>query len=520
VATVPIGDLTEATLALVVQPRASRAKWRWMIGAGLASPLIYGLYLGFIAFIPLHLTHKTVYLFSAFKGGNAEPFIYALAVVVLFALAAVAWRVASDLPESSLRFLALIPPVVSALFLYLTLPLTSRDIFYYIIEGRVLGIHVANPYLQPPSAFPNDPLFPYTNWPDYTSPYGPLWLLLSAGLALLAGESLLWNVCLFKVIAVLGYFACAGLIGAILRACGRPVLPGVVLWLWNPLVLLEYPGAGHNDVLMLAAVLLGLWLYLSSRARLALAAVAAAATVKWVALVILPLLLWHQLAPLASWRVRAWAAVRLTWLSLLIIGVTFGAFWAGEATFGPVREASHYYSSIGHVVRIVLEWFVSPRLASGLVRATIALALAAGYLVIMWRVPGDTERLLDGAVWAMFLLLVLWPFFVPWYCVWAVALVATLGARRRGWQTLILCAAAMLSYLLQLYLPLRMALSFGVRSSLSAFLIFGSLALSFIPWGALTRCVMERVAAGRGRRCATRGLRAAHAQHHQCRLNC
>jgi hypothetical protein len=27
-------------------------------------------------------------------------------------------------------------------------------------------------------------------------------------------------------------------------------------------------------------------------------------------------------------------------------------------------------------------------------------------------------------------------------------------------------------------------------------------------------------AAGRGRRCATRGLRAAHAQHHQCRLNC
>jgi hypothetical protein len=361
------------------------------------------------------------------------------------------------------------------------------------MEGRVLGIHLANPYLQPPSAFPNDPLFQYTNWPDYTSPYGPLWLLLSAGLALLAGNSLVWNVCLFKIVAVIGYFACAGLIAAILRARGRPALPGVVLWLWNPLVLLEYPGAGHNDVLMLAGLLLGLWLYLSGRARLALAAVATAAMVKSVALVILPLLLWHQLAPLASWRERAKATLRLTWAPALIIGVTLGPFWAGAATFGPLRESSHYYSSAGHVARIVLERFLAPWPSGEIVRGTIAIVLVAGYLTVMRHVPGDSERLLGGAVWTMFLLLVLWPFFVPWYCVWAVALVAAFDSRRRGWQTLILCAGAMLSYLLQLYLPLRMAVSIETRSSLSAFLIFGPFALSFLPWGAIKDRVLERL---------------------------
>jgi alpha-1,6-mannosyltransferase len=496
VASASIGELTEASADLVAPPGVFRAGWRWMIGAGLASLLIYGLYLGFVAFLPFHLTQQRIYLFSAFKGGNAEPFIFTFAVGALFAFAAVAWRVTATLAGSRLRFLALLPPVISALLLFLTLPLTSRDIFYYIMEGRVLGIHLANPYLQPPSAFPNDPLFQYTNWPDYTSPYGPLWLLLSAGLTLLAGNSVLWNVCLFKVVAVVGYFACAGLIGAILRARGRPVLPGVVLWLWNPLVLLEYPGAGHNDVLMLAGLLLGLWLYLSGRARLALAAIAVAAMVKSVALVILPLLLWHQLAPLPNWRARAWAAARLSWLPALIIGVTLGPFWAGAATFGPLRESSHYYSSAGHVVRIVLEWFVSPRLAGDLVRATIVLTLFAGYLAIMRRVPGDAERLLAGAVWAMFLLLVLWPFFVPWYCVWAVALVATLGSRQRGWQTLILCAGAMVSYLLQLYLPLRMAVSVEVRSTLSALLIFGPFALSFVPWAAIQARVLERVRRG------------------------
>src|SRR3954454_17671380 len=103
VATVSIGDLTEATPALVVQPGAFRAGWRWTIGAGLASLLIYGLYLGFIAFIPLHITQQRIYLFSAFKGGNAEPFIFTFAVCMLFAFAAVAWRMASILSGSRLR---------------------------------------------------------------------------------------------------------------------------------------------------------------------------------------------------------------------------------------------------------------------------------------------------------------------------------------------------------------------------------------------------------------------------------
>lgn len=465
----------------VALPRATRA---WLAVAALGSGLIYGLYLIFVAFMPSHIMKPRIYLFAALKYGDAEPFLFGIAVLLLFAMTAVAWRIASNPDNGALRLWLLVPPTIFACLLLMTMPLTSRDLFYYIMVGRVLGVHAANPYLVPPSAFPNDPLFQYTNWPDYTSPYGPLWLLLSGGLALLGGTSVLLNVCLFKLVAFAGYLACGALIWAILRACGRPGLPGAVLWLWNPLVLMEYPGAGHNDVLMLAGLLLGIWLYLTGRVRLALAVVAAATMIKSVAIVALPLLLWHRLAPLESWRARAREAVRLSWLPALIVVGTMGPFWVGAATLGPVRESSHYYSSAGHVVRIVLEWFLSPRLAGDIVRGSIVLILLGCYFLILRRVPGDSAQLLGGVAWTMFLLIALWPFFVPWYSVWAVALVATLGSRRRGWQALVLCAGALLSYLFQLYLPLRMATSVEFRSTLSAFLIFGPFALSFLPWRA------------------------------------
>lgn len=452
--------------------------------AALASGLIYALYLA-IAFLPEHIAKPRLYLFAVVNRGELEPIVFTLAVAALFALAAVAWRLVGAPEGAALRRWAILPPLGFATLLLLTMPLTSRDVFYYLMIGRVLGVHGANPYLVAPAAFPTDPFFQYTNWPDYTAPYGPLWLLLSAGIALLGGSSLAWGICLFKLVAFGAYLACGLLIGAILRACGKPALPGVVLWLWNPLVLLEFPGAGHNDVLMLALLLLGVWLYLTGRLRLALAAVAAAAMIKSVAIVALPLLLWHHLAPHDGWRARAREALRLVWSPALVIAASLAPLWAGTAMLGPVRESSHYYSSIGHIVRIALESFLSPRLSGNLVRGAIFLLLLVGYLLILRRLPGDPARLLAGLAWTMLLLIALWPFFVPWYCAWGVALVATLGSRRRGAQALILCLGATFSYLFQLYLPIRMAVSVEFRSTLSAILIFGPFGLSFLPWGAL-----------------------------------
>jgi hypothetical protein len=465
---------------------------RQLIVAAIGSGMIYAAYLTFVAFLPEHLLKPRIYLFGVLGQSYGALVVYLLGIGILFSLAIVAWRAARTAQGRAIYAWALIPPAIFGFLLVLTMPLTSRDIFYYISCGRTLGIYGANPYKLPPSAFPNDPLFQYANWPDYTSPYGPIWLLISGGVARIANGDLFWSVFLFKLVAFVGYLVCGGLIWAILRARGKSPLAGTVLWLWNPLVLLEFTGAGHNDVLMLTGVLLGIWLYLTGRIRLALAALALAAMVKSVALIALPLVLWHYLAPLDSWAARARAAVRVLWLPALIIAAFIGPFWAGAATFGPVQESSHYYSSLGHIARVMLEWRISPRPAGEITRGSIVLALLIGYAIIVWRTPGNDRTLLTGTSRAIFLLLALWPFFVPWYCAWAVAIVAALSTQRHSWRAIILCAGANLSYVFQFYLPLRMNSSVEFRSTLSALIIFVPFLLTFVPWGTLWQRTGQR----------------------------
>ena len=450
--------------------------------AAFGSGLIYAVYL-FFAFLPRHIMQPKTYLFNALGGGALSPILYTLGVITLFALATVVWRAVRDDAGWEVRLWVLAPPVIFALLLLLTMPLTSRDIFFYIMSGRVLSIYGQNPYTVAPSAFPNDPLFVFSNWPDYTSPYGPIWLLVSGGLTRLAGDDITRSVLLLKLVAVGGYLACGGLIGAILRARGRAALPGMVFWLWNPLMLIEFAGAGHNDVLMLVGLLLGLWLYLRGWFRLAFAAVALAAMVKLVALVVLPLLLCHRVMSLVGWRARARETGRLAWPPALVAALFLGPFWAGAATLGPVKESDYYYSSGAHIARIMLEWFLAPRPAGEIVKGMVVAILLVGYALILWRTPGDEGRLLAACTSAMLLLIVLWPFFLPWYCAWAVAMVATLGSGRVGRRVLVLCLGASLSYLFQLYLPVRMTTSVEFRSTLSALLIFCPFAISLLPWG-------------------------------------
>jgi len=493
VATATLGETTEHQFATSTIQRASKlSAVRQLIAAAAGSGLIYAAYLAFVAFLPKHLLKPRIYIFGALGQSYGSLIVYLLGIGILFTLAIVAWRAASAAQARAIQAWALIPPAIFGFLLMLTMPLTSRDLFYYISCGRTLGIYGANPYKFPPSAFPNDPLFQYANWPDYTSPYGPIWLLISAGLARLANGDLFWSVYLFKLLAFGGYLACGGLIWAILRARGKSPLAGTVLWLWNPLVLLEFAGAGHNDVLMLAGLLLGLWLYLTGRIRAALGALALAALVKSVALIALPLFLWHRLAPLDGWATRVREAARILWLPALIIAACIGPFWAGAATFGPVQESSHYYSSFGHIARIILEWRLPPRASGNITRGTIVLALLVGYAIIVWRTPGSDRSLLTGAARAVFLLLALWPFFVPWYCAWAVAVVAALSSQRHGWRAIILCAGANLSYIFQFYLPLRISSTVEFRSTFSALLIFVPFLLTFVPWGSLWQRIGQR----------------------------
>ena len=101
-----------------------------------------------------------------------------------------------------------------------------------------------------PASLPGDPFQPYVAWQGDPSPYGPLWEALAAGTSLLGGNILWNNLILFKVLVVLAYGVSVGLTYGILRSW-KPdwALRGTLFFAWNPLVLFEVAGNGHNDAI-------------------------------------------------------------------------------------------------------------------------------------------------------------------------------------------------------------------------------------------------------------------------------
>jgi hypothetical protein len=174
--------------------------------------------------------------------------------------------------------------------------LFSQDIFGYLEYGQIPAIHGLNPYIWPPSAFAHDPLLLWVApiWRTLPSPYGPTWTDLNWALAhVLYGRSIIDQVEAYKLLANVLHVLTLGLVWWLLGRLGshartpggerasapprgdpdahalgrmgtlepddgapRARLVAFTLFAWNPLVLFESPGNGHNDALALFLLLL------------------------------------------------------------------------------------------------------------------------------------------------------------------------------------------------------------------------------------------------------------------------
>src|SRR5262249_40232640 len=145
------------------------------------------------------------------------------------------------------------------------------------------------------AALSSEPLFwILSSWQWEPSRYGPLWALLAAVPAAVAGDNLTLAVLGFKAIGVASFLATCGLVYAAARRL-RPedALAAYVFVAWNPLLLFESAANGHNDTLMLAFTALALYLSVRRDWALAFPALAAAVLVKYITGLLGPvLLLW------------------------------------------------------------------------------------------------------------------------------------------------------------------------------------------------------------------------------------
>ncbi|MFB2557226.1 polyprenol phosphomannose-dependent alpha 1,6 mannosyltransferase MptB [Herbiconiux liangxiaofengii] len=320
--------------------------------------------------------------------------------------------------------------------LLVSLPLFSRDMFAYVGQGRLMGAGL-NPYTTGMAELPGwygigvDPL-----WADTNTPYGPVFVWLER-VVVQSTDALPTEVAVFafRLLAAAGLAMLAYYAWRIARL--RGLNEAGVLWIVaaSPLVIMNFVAAGHNDSIMLAFIVGGVYYALKDRPILGTVFIAVAIGIKPIALLALPIigLIWAGSA--AGWGaiIRRWAAVAGIALgSLALVGWSLGIGMGWIAALATPVSISSWYAPASVLGISVGGLFsgvgLDGELAQQLVKTALLAAgcALAAYLVIARR-QLDPLRLLLGVFAAVVLAS---PVVHPWYGLWLLTLLALNGAEK------------------------------------------------------------------------------------------
>jgi hypothetical protein len=417
---------------------------------------------------------------------------FTLAIVFGFGCYFAAWRIASKLAPTRRRILLIfsVAAILSTVLAF-TYPFLSDDMFYGIAGARTFAYYRQNPFAVPPSRFTRDPFLPYAGWPDLTMPYGPLWVLISGIVAKISDRGLLATVLAFKALNVSLFLVTTGLLARLLaRRTPRTALAGLVLWAWNPLVLVEVASSAHNDIVMIALIVAACSFAAARRPTLALLMLALAVAAKYVAIILVPFFVIHFFRRQPTWRAGVRALIPGALASVGALLALYLPFWVGLQTLGPLGESKYYYGSIIAAARYLL-----PRdhmlLRDSLLRGGALLAYAICYLWLLPRTGRKLTDLFSICYSALLLILLLWPFFMPWYSLWLVPIAALARRPRLARQIIVITGAALATYLFQFTLRPAFRQPTEFWSTVSAGLVFGS--LLFVTLAPLARNALRRL---------------------------
>jgi hypothetical protein len=307
-------------------------------------------------------------------------------------------------------------------------PSLSHDVYLYVGYARLAVVHHLNPYVAGQAALValQDPTAPYATW-SISSPYGPLWTLICmVPVGLARGASLWAQVLVMKLLAAGALIAAAhgGRRLAERLAPGRGDAVFTALSL-QPFLLIEGPGNGHNDLVLVACVLWALAAMAEERPRRALALVGLGAAVKFVPLLLAPWFAWRALKRGAG---GSFLAVALA-LALGPLAASYVPFWHGLETLRGLERRWALAPEAGH------HW-----------GAPLAAAVIYAALTI-WVLRGDARRVVLGWVAAaMVSIVLLGGTWYPWYLTWPLAAAVTLpNGRGTLVAALVFCCAAFLT---------------------------------------------------------------------------
>ncbi|HTP06611.1 MAG TPA: hypothetical protein VMP08_00055, partial [Anaerolineae bacterium] len=353
------------------------------------------------------------------------------ALAILGGLYWLAWRSALRCHDRRAWLIVIGGASLFALALLLMYPYDAADLFDNIMHGRIISVYGANPFQKIASDFSSDPFYRYTAWRYVVSAYGPLWESLASVVTHVSGKGVIANVLAFKLTLSAFWVGCIVLIALIMRrAAPDRALAAVVLFAWNPIVLYETIGNGHNDITLVFWMLLAAWLLIDRRYGLALIALIIGTLFKYIPVLLIPTALIIGWRDLGQWRPR----VRLIIFTALIGGAlvlaAFAPFWHGADTLSVDRRAHMFTTSLPAVINVALtpslgEETAGDRIALIAAGATVLFALVQ--TVRAWRDRSVLSFTRSAFYILLFYLLITCLWFQQWYVVWLLGFAALLS---------------------------------------------------------------------------------------------
>lgn len=449
-------------------------------------------YLGFVNPYRLSVHYNTPLQDLAKLNGAAGSAAnaWALTWIVLFACYFLAFRFCPPANEVSRTFRRAALFIVcgwaafysiNMLFMY---PVGAADIFDQIFRARLLSHYGLNPFVTLPASIQGDPLQKFVAWRGDPSPYGPMWESLAGGTSWLAGDDLWRNLVLFKLLVMVAYGINIVLTYGILRA-SKPdwALRGTLFFAWNPLMVFEVAGNGHNDSIVATFILLAVYLFVTARRVAVFPAVMAGALTKFVPVLLGPIFaaaIWRDRVGYpprerttdhpAGNPVKEWVHTHLDALVTLAIGTTaalgmavllYAPFWTGPGSIGALSREKLFTASLPKVALdlLTLNFGVNAGVAQDAVRsAAMILTILVTLGLTLWvLLKGEAcseierealvSRTLSASYEVIFFYLAfatLW--FQPWYLIWLIALTAPVGRMVNANRTILFCLGGVANY--------------------------------------------------------------------------
>lgn len=388
--------------------------------------------------------------------------LFALAFALVFYASRVVTRVLRERltpKERSLLFwtVGILTGVFGVIFIFAP-AVMLQDIFLYATYGRMASIFGINPFVVSPTTNATDLFRTFIQEKGLgVAHYGPLWIDMTVPVVLVARANVVDILLGFRLLGFIFYVANVMLIWAILAKLKPEMrISGVILFAWNPLILLLGVSEVHYEIVVIAFLLLGVLFFQRRSFLTGWVFMLLAALLNVFCLLLLPLFLklfwketrvmrggkrflwWFTLISLSTAIVvLAYAPYMRGWEIMGVLSNVEGTFLEGNAIHS--LDAAILYLPMGFP--LFLSWLAAPY------HWTIIAGITTASLLLFGLWLADTlELILLFSSWIFLALTVLLPVHWPWFMLLPLALAIVSTGRYTILLAILLTLGAALEY--------------------------------------------------------------------------